>query len=379
MECDDLVHGEQILNHYNNKKARELLMKTKDFCININNFENELRSLASIKKVDDYGMFQMTYFGDYGFDDFLKVGAKNDSELERHVSERVYRGMPIKLNLAGGGCTVFAARNAAGEVIFARNYDFPLYSPPLQLITRPDNGYASVSTVSLLYMDYDANYLPSGPNSDSFATLAAPYIPADGVNEKGVAIALLAVPEAKPPFCENKITLNTTTAVRLVLDKAASVNEAVELLRQYNIFFSCNISCHFLIADVSGRSVLVSYWDDDLKVTETNDPFQIASNFIAYNDLNIGYGACEFDRYNQVKVALESSGGTLNETQVIDLLAKVGVASPEASEEWSTIYNSSSSELHAGLQWSTIYNLSTLKGTIFANRNSDNLINFSIT
>jgi len=354
-------------------------MKPKNLCINIDHYENELRSLATIKKVDDYGMFQMEYVGDYGFDDFLKVGANNDNELERRISELAYRDVPIKLNLAGGGCTVFVTRNDAGEVIFARNYDFPLYSPPLQLITRPSNGYASVSTVSLLYMDYDANCLPSGPNSDSFATLAAPYIPADGVNEKGVAISLLAVPEAKPPFCENKITLNTTAAIRLVLDKAASVDEAVELLKQYNIYFSCNIYCQFLIADVSGRSVLVSYWDDDLKVTETDESFQIASNFIAYNDLNLGYGACEFDRYNQVKEALESNGGIISEERVVELLTKVGVTSPEASEEWSTIYNSSNSELYAGLQWSTVYNLSTLKGTIFANRNTDNLIKFSLT
>ena len=33
-------------------------------------FWSELRSLSSIKKVDNYGMFQMTYYGDYGFDDF---------------------------------------------------------------------------------------------------------------------------------------------------------------------------------------------------------------------------------------------------------------------------------------------------------------------
>ena len=33
-------------------------------------FWNELRSLTSIKQVDNYGMFQMTYYGDYGFDEF---------------------------------------------------------------------------------------------------------------------------------------------------------------------------------------------------------------------------------------------------------------------------------------------------------------------
>ena len=30
---------------------------------------NELRSLSSIRQIDDYGMFHMTFFGDYGFDD----------------------------------------------------------------------------------------------------------------------------------------------------------------------------------------------------------------------------------------------------------------------------------------------------------------------
>jgi len=38
------------------------------------NFKNAIQSLTTLKKVDDYGMFQMTYYGDYGFDEFLKVG-----------------------------------------------------------------------------------------------------------------------------------------------------------------------------------------------------------------------------------------------------------------------------------------------------------------
>ena len=58
------------------------------------------------------------------------------------------------------------------------------------------------------------------------------------MNEKGVCIALLAVPEVWMIDDPDKITLNTTTAIRLVLDKAATIDEAVELLRKYNIYFS---------------------------------------------------------------------------------------------------------------------------------------------
>ena len=50
-------------------------------------FRNELRSLMSLEKVDKYGMYQMTYYGDYGFDEFLEVGARNDADIEAFVTK----------------------------------------------------------------------------------------------------------------------------------------------------------------------------------------------------------------------------------------------------------------------------------------------------
>jgi len=232
----------------------------------------------------------------------------------------------------------------------------------MQVTTRPSNGYASVSTVNLLFLGYSENNLPSGLNPSSFPALGAPFLPFDGMNEKGVAIALLAVPEAEPPFYENRVMLNTTTAIRLVLDQAANIDEAIELLHQYNIYFSGGIYCQFLIADASGRSIIVNYWDGELKVTETDEDFQIASNFIPYNDLNIGEGFDEFERYDRVRAAIENNDGILNEMQIVDLLAEVGV-----------IYDGENR-----LQWTVIYNLSTLEGIIFANRNTENLITFRL-
>ena len=325
-------------------------------------FWNELRSLASIKKLDDYGMFQMTYYGDYGFDEFLLIGASNDQVIEAFVTKRLLKGLPIDLNITSGGCTVFIVRNSDGNVLMGRNFDFD-YAPSLQIITRPKNGYASISTVNLAFLGYTKDNLPSGLNINSFLVLAAPFLPFDGMNEKGLAIALLAVPEAEPPYDENKVTLNTTTAIRLVLDKAATVDEAIELLKQYNIYFSDGVYCHYLIADASGRSVLVEYFENDLKTVETNETYQIASNFIAYNDVNIGEGFCEFERYDAVKASIINNGGFLSMTQSIVLLAEVGGVFDGVDK----------------LQWTVIYDLSALDGILFANRNTDNLINFILT
>ena len=34
-------------------------------------FKNELKTLSSLQNLDDYGMYRMSYSGDYGFDDLL--------------------------------------------------------------------------------------------------------------------------------------------------------------------------------------------------------------------------------------------------------------------------------------------------------------------
>ena len=126
-------------------------------------FGNEIKSLTSIKKIDDYGMFKMDYYGDYGFDDFLKVGASNDSGIEAFVTKRLLKGIPIDFGVAGNGCTAFMVQNENGEIMFGRNFDFT-YAPSLQLYTHPKNGYASVSTVNLSFAGYSKDSLPSGLN-----------------------------------------------------------------------------------------------------------------------------------------------------------------------------------------------------------------------
>lgn len=240
-------------------------------------FRNEIRTLTSLKKIDDNGMYQMTYYGDYGFDDFLKIGATNDKDIEEYVTKRLLKGISIKFNVSESGCTAFVTRNENNDVIFARNFDFD-YAPSLQLYTNPKNGYASVSTVNLSFAGYTKDNLSTnGVSFNNFLTLASPYLPFDGMNEKGLTVALLAVPEVQIKNDSSKITLNTTTTIRLILDNASNVDEAIELLRKYNIYFSGDVYCHYLIADSTGKSVIIEYYDNEIQVIETDKEYQVAS------------------------------------------------------------------------------------------------------
>lgn len=320
-------------------------------------FFNEIQTLSSLKKVDEYPLYTMTYTGDYGFDEFLKTGAKSDKDIEKFVTKRLLKGLDIDLGVAGDGCTAFTAYSDEGDRIFSRNFDFT-YSPSMLLFTHPDNGYASVSTVNLTYAGFTKEHLPDGL-FNSFMTLAAPYLPFDGMNEKGLAVSLLAVPEAQGPADPKNITLNTTTTIRLLLDKAATVDQAVELLNHFNIYFSDDTDCHYLISDATGKSVIVEYWDGQVQVTD-GDKYQIASNFIAYN--NMGEGFSEFDRYNAVKAKLEPADGVISVEDAMGLLQSVGIIF-EGEDK---------------LQWSVIYNQTDLTGEICAHRNTQNMYSFSL-
>lgn len=324
-------------------------------------FRNELKSLSSLKQKET-GVYTMTYCGDYGFDDFLKNGAKSDKDIEQFITKRLLKGFPIELNAADAGCTCFVSRNEENDVIFCRNFDFK-YAPTLQVHTKPDNGYASVSTVNLSFVGYDEDNLPSeGIGINNFLTLAAPYLPLDGMNEKGVCIALLAVPVADAGNSPDKVTLNTTTAIRLVLDKAANIDEAVNLLKQYNIYFSGDVECHFLIADASGKSVLVEYFDGGLQTVNSDKDYQIASNFIAYKGLNIGEGFNEFERYDTVEEVLKRSNNVISMKECEDLLNELGI-----------VYKGTDK-----LQWSVVYNLTDKTGRIWPHRDSEKAWDFGL-
>lgn len=138
------------------------------------------------------------------------------------------------------------------------------------------------------------------------------------------------------------MTLNTTTAIRLILDRAASVEEAIALLEGYNDYFSGGVECHYLISDVQGNSAIVEFLEDDIKVTKAAASHQTVTNFIVYQGRNEGEGGNEFERYETIERRLESSDGVIEEEAAMQLLS--GVSIPGRTQ-WSVIYNQSTGEI----------------------------------
>ncbi len=214
-------------------------------------FRNELKTLDSLKKIDDNVLYTMKYEGDYGFDDFLKVGASTDGELVKFVTERLLKGIPLEFSIPDLGCSTFSAQTEDGDQIFGRNFDLT-YSPALFVETEPENGYRSLSTVNLAFLGFGEDKLPE-TFKEKIITLAAPYAPLDGINEKGLTVAVLRIGDEPTNQDTGKVDITTTTAIRLMLDKAADVEEALALLEQYDMHSSAGSCYHFQISDARGK------------------------------------------------------------------------------------------------------------------------------
>lgn len=149
-------------------------------------------------------IFISTY-GDYGFGEYLKTGNAGSYSSTKNVN-------PVEYSWC---CTCFAAMGNEGSPVFDRNFEWH-DCIPLLLFTNPPNAFASVSMVDLEYLGYNRHNLPDAQeNTDGL--LNTPWLPFDGMNEKGVTIGMMAIPHAEAPYSPYKVTIDEIHLIRLVL------------------------------------------------------------------------------------------------------------------------------------------------------------------
>lgn len=209
--------------------------------------------------------------------------------------------------------------------------------------SKPPTGYASISTVNMDFIQTSAGFLLD-LLPDNIKTIAALYAPLDGMNEKGLCVAVNMISDnTKIEQNSNKPDITTTTAIRLLLDKAANVEEAIALLQQYDMHASMGMMVHFAISDVSGKSVVVEYINNEMLVTET----PVLTNFYVSEAKKYGIGSAQsHERYDILtKVLFDNDNITTEQMKnALDSVSKDNFNEYEATE-WSIIFNQTSGEV----------------------------------
>jgi len=306
-------------------------------------FHRNIWTAASVKRLED-GLYSMEYKGDYRLDDFLEQGGvADDLAVAEFVIQDVFHGLlPVDLRGGSFGCSTISARTPEGETVFGRNFDWN-HCNALIMQSKPPTGYASISTVNMDFIQTSAGFLLD-LLPDNIKTIAALYAPLDGMNEKGLCVAVNMISDNTTiEQNSNKPDITTTTAIRLLLDKAANVEEAIALLQQYDMHASMGMMVHFAISDVSGKSVAVEYINNEMVVTET----PVLTNFYVSEGKKYGIGSAQsHERYDILtKVLFDNDNITTEQMKnALDSVSKDNFNEYEATE-WSIIFNQTSGEV----------------------------------
>ena len=337
----------------------------------------KLEMIHSMKDLDGNGrLYEIDYNQDYMLDSVMQPGITEQTELFRHIASLLFDNLPAENDEVkyGAGCSAFAAQEAEGKgFLMGRNYDFRHFTPdnksylPTSAIlvrTAPEGGKKSISMVDGLNLGFGQGFYNDG-KTDLSMLMALPYAALDGINEDGFAIGVLALNEKQTNQQTGKQRIGTTVAIRMMLDKASTVREAIEMLKNYDMDMRGNghSNYHFFMADATGDYAIVEYtFDKDrtepkvMEVFTADDSLRCVTNFYVAPSMTgttDGWGSSHGkDRYENLRKTLDEKKHVMKEDEAMQLLEKVSQPPTE--------------ELTSQTQWSALYNLTekTLRLTI---------------
>lgn len=309
--------------------------------------KQQAKTLAALD-VRDSSFCMLKYAADYKLDLALTKGARGNAELLQFVGTELLDAAAIP-SKQGAGCSAFLCTTPDGEVLFCRNFDYDFKEPPVEMLCRiprkVSGANASISMVALNFLGYKGGQLEDG-KTDISKLIGAPYAAMDGMNDKGLAIGVLQVDSfGAEQFVEGKANASTSLMIRWILDRAATVDEAVELFSSINFFAhggAYRSNYHFFVGDKSGKSVIVEYVQQTkgAPAKKSDLPYVINVQETPYAANNFLYAdwdnpKANHDRDKILSSTLKATGGVMDRERAWSLLGRV----TQHHTRWSVIYN----------------------------------------
>ena len=338
--------------------------------------KEKLATIYTMKDLDGTGrLYEVNYTADYKLDEALDANISSTMGLLGFVQHNLYDSVPAPPTNSTlsflPGCSAFTVPDPQGNSYqMGRNYDFLhrvkisgtdqyAYVPISAFVVRtaPVGKKKSISFVDGLNFGYYQGAC-NNDTTDLSLLIGLPYAALDGINEDGFAIGVLSLNEA-PTMQDNptKKNINTTVAIRLLLDNASTVDEAIALLGQYNMrMFNTDDkhNYHYLMADAKGDFAIVEYtrnpseqFPTRMEVLRHNDTLRCVTNFYVSPTMagtNDGWGSLHGKtRYWDLRSTLQNHNYALTPEGAMSLLSLVSQErkddDPTSFTQWSALYN----------------------------------------
>ena len=321
-----------------------------------------VKGAMSVQKLDD-GLYYMEYKGDDGFDGLIESGGgRNAGELVGYVMNFLSKGFyhpAADPAPAQYGCSALTVRTPEGGILMGRNFDFSS-ATGLILHTVPKHGYETITAFNVEFFGFGKDWLPEG-FANQYMALSSLFFALDGVNEKGLAIAdLMAGDEAVTNQDSGKPGLTTTSAISYLLKNAATVDEAIELLRGIDMHSDIGAAHHYAISDAAGKSVVVEYVDDEIVVVDSP---AVANHYLCEEKLNVGLYEGDL-RYERMCRQFDEAGGVMDLKQLTEAIVSVSQLPAQGD--------------FLGTAWTVVLDLTHPSATYYSRRHFDKPFHFEL-
>ena len=315
-------------------------------------------------------IYEMNYTVDYKLDEALNAGIVGTTSLTRFVVTHLFDSIPSAKSASlsyDAGCSAFACPDGtSGNFLMGRNFDFNHRDPdtkervmiPLIAVhTAPAGGKKSVSFVDGQFVKYESGFYTKKGN-DLSMLMALPYLLLDGINEDGFAVSVLkldGLPTAQSDSPNKKIF--TTVAMRMLLDRASTVKEAKEMLKDYSMYMDTDsASYHFFMADAKGDFAIVEYTNPDTQLNPNRleelsgaDTLRCVTNFYVSPTMyatphGMRHSLHGKERYDSLRAGLLRHNYKMTPEEALGLL-KVVAQGPDGYQgstgftQWSEAFN----------------------------------------
>jgi choloylglycine hydrolase len=245
------------------------------------------------------------------------------------------------------GCTTFTINDGNGQIVFGRNFDFPVGTGHIEVNKR---GIYKTAFVQL----------PEKPlswvsiyGSVTFNQIGREF-PYGGMNEAGLVIEQMWLQEASYPPADHRFGLTELQWIQYQLDNAATVQEVLDSDSLVRISYTSTAPLHFLVSDASGDVASIEYIGGKMVVHRDNNlPYHVLSN-------------CTYDQSLDYKTSIDAgkdttyNGWTINSSGRFATAAEMIENMQEQDPvEYSFVILDSVAQENS-TQWSIVYDISDL-------------------
>lgn len=318
-------------------------------------------TMASIRQIapadGPYGLYAMDVSYRYDLDRIIERGLGADQGNMDAILAEALPLVPVHMQAPQFGCSAFTLASGEG-VLMGRNYDFRFDTSAMLVHSAPADGYESIGFCAL----DNLGVVDALQTKSRFACLAAPFACLDGVNEKGVSCAVLTL-DSKPTFrITGKPIISTPMAIRLMLDRAATTQQAVDLLLSYDMFATSGRDYHFYITDAQGDGRVIEYdCDSPERMPVVTPTRQVTNFFVMHEDKvapfqkNGAYGHGR-ERYDAISAVLD--GAPSGQDAQVTAWKALRTASQEPNPE----------DVTSNTQWSIVFDNANLTADVALRR-----------